>query len=107
MGTSLKVGVKFCGNCNPHLPAKEVFQEIKEKLIKKGAKVEFVPWDDQAKEILLVLSGCPVDCASRPEGDYEEVVVAGESVNRVSMGRGEIPEKIAEILTEKKKPRRV
>ena len=75
----LRVGVKFCGNCNPHLDCPKLL----EKLIQKAKDVHFVYWFQTSFDVLLILSGCPVDCASRPDFNGPTVVVSGKMVDRV------------------------
>jgi len=92
-----KVGVKFCGNCNPHVDTGEIYREIQDKLGQlKG--FELVSKDTPGLDVLIVISGCPVDCAERPPGTYREIVAAGESLNRVGCAAAEISEKIMEQL---------
>lgn len=94
----LTVGVKFCGNCNPGIPAQQVLAELKSEIVQQGLALSFVHWDSPAIDLLLVLSGCPVDCASRPEASFTEIIVSGEAVNRASCSRENIPGKILSIL---------
>ncbi len=81
MTKKIRVGVKFCGNCNPQISTGEVFARIKEEAGQKLASVEFVHWESSPYDLLLIISGCPVDCAGRPAGVMKEITVAGESVN--------------------------
>ena len=83
MSKPLKVGVKFCGNCNPQISAKKLLKEIKQEIIRADRAVEFLPWDCLDIDLLIVLSACPVDCAKRPDGDLEELNIAGETINRI------------------------
>ncbi len=95
--SGVKVGVKFCGNCNPHVNTGDLYRKIKENLENTDG-FKFVPKDTPGLDVLIVISGCPVDCAERPPGTYREIVAAGESVNRVGCAAAEIPGKIMEQL---------
>lgn len=57
-----RVGVKFCGGCNPHYDRKKVFDEMKTKF----HNIEFVSvgsFDmDTVYEHLVVFAGCHVCC---------------------------------------------
>lgn len=75
------VGVKFCGNCNPQVNTVALLQKIKESL----PEAKFVSWEKEAKDALLILNGCPVGCALRPDFKGPTVVVAGHSVDRKSV----------------------
>lgn len=103
MHSVLKVAVKFCGNCNPHISPKDILKGIKTDLEKRGAQIEWVPLAEADTDVLLVISGCEVDCASRPQGDYEEITVAGESVNSTYCSPDGLPTEVAKILVAKSK----
>ncbi len=78
------VAVKFCGGCNPHISVGELFCRIKQTAAEMAPALQFGPADQPGSAALLVISGCPRDCAGRPEGFAPEVSVAGELVNRES-----------------------
>ena len=82
-GKKTKVGFKLCGNCNPQIEAKSIMDRIK-RLVEQEDLLEIVSKEDPGLDVLIVISGCPVDCAERPQGEYDEVVVAGETINRQS-----------------------
>lgn len=63
MNRRIKVGLKYCGHCNPRLNGPEVIQAIQ-------ARTEefcFTGWDDPQNEILLIIDACPSACATRPQ----------------------------------------
>jgi len=93
-----RVGVKFCGNCNPQAETTEILQQI--KATPAGRASEFVPWDRPDLNMLIVLSGCPVDCAARPPGQLPSIVVAGESVNLQPCAQDRIAGAVALLLSE-------
>ncbi|MEW6424781.1 MAG: hypothetical protein AB1523_08555 [Bacillota bacterium] len=78
------VGVKFCGHCNPQVDTPGLLQKVQARL----PQVRFTGWEEEPKDALLVLNGCPTGCATRPEFKGPVVVVAGNSVdcNYVSAG---------------------
>ena len=92
-----KVGVKFCGNCNPHVDTGEIYRAIQDKLGQLEG-FELVSKDTPGLDVLIVISGCPVDCAERPPGEYLEIVAAGETLNRVGCTVAEMPKKVVEQL---------
>lgn len=96
----VRIGVKFCGSCNPQISTGEIFRRIKEKLAGEGVAVEFAAPDAPAVAALLVISGCPSDCAERPAGGLPEVVVGGETVNRVECGAVQVPAAAVAALAE-------
>ena len=80
MQRKLKIGFKHCGNCNPHIKTSTLQNEVKE-LIKYNGHVEICSKDDPDMDFLIVLSGCPVDCAERTIGEFSEIIVPVDSVN--------------------------
>lgn len=74
----MRVGIKFCGNCNPVLDTVELARALA-----GASEIEFVHWEGFEYDALLILSGCAVDCASRPDFRGPTVIVAGNHINRV------------------------
>lgn len=56
----MKVGLKFCGGCNPDYDRIALVAELRMRL---QDKVEFVYDDQNEIDILLVLHGCRRACA--------------------------------------------
>ncbi|MGI6096520.1 MAG: hypothetical protein ACOYBM_00145 [Dethiobacteria bacterium] len=88
----MKVGVKFCGNCNPHIDTISLYRELVYSL-----PTEFVNYEDEY-ELLLVLSACEVDCAARPGRGHPELVVAGSTINRLPAGKKDLLNELKEQL---------
>lgn len=93
-----KIGIKFCGNCNPHINSGKILRSIKDILIKELPHAEFVSSGAPEISVLLVISGCPADCAGRPADRVPEVVIAGETVNRNPSTLEDIPAEITRII---------
>ena len=93
-----RVGVKFCGSCNPQIPVGELFGRIQEAASDKRPALQFVPADQTEPAVLLVISGCPRDCAERPEINVPVVAVAGERVERESCPLALIPGAVVDKL---------
>ena len=86
----MKVGVKFCGNCNPHIDTVSLYKQLAAEM----NDIEFVYHGEGDYNLLLVLSGCEVDCAARPDRKNTEVVVAGATVNRLPVSREHLLEEV-------------
>lgn len=74
---TLKVGVKFCGNCNPRINGGTLLNEISGE-VPEGF---WLPADSLDKDVLLIISGCAADCATRPIWAGPTIIVAGEAVD--------------------------
>lgn len=97
MEKSKKIGFKLCGNCNPQIDAKSVIERVKRQ-VEQEELLEIVSKEDPGLEVLVVISGCPVDCAERPRGEYDEIVIAGETFNLQVCSQGSIPSKVIKQL---------
>lgn len=60
METQKKIGIKYCGGCNPAYDRVELIKQI--KLWWKD-KCLFFRYDEQNLDGLLVINGCPRACA--------------------------------------------
>ena len=56
----LKVGLKYCGGCNPGYDRVAVAAYIEKSL---DGRVEFVPLDDAHIDLVLAVQGCRTCCA--------------------------------------------
>jgi len=91
------VGVKYCGHCNPIIDGPDVIEIIK----RLEPDLEFVSWQEQSKDILLILSGCTSDCATRPQFNGPVINVAASSVERIQYSITELPSQILKKIKEK------
>lgn len=62
-----RVGLKYCGGCNPSYDRVEYVREIQEAA---GNRVEWVSLDEKGFSSLLLVSGCDKQCAEMAE--YEK-----------------------------------
>ncbi|MBZ4653411.1 MAG: hypothetical protein JG781_750 [Peptococcaceae bacterium] len=74
----VKIGIKYCGNCNPHINSSAIINYLKEKT--KG-DYELVPWNEQDLSLLIIMSGCPADCATRPNYQGPVITVGGLTID--------------------------
>lgn len=56
----LKVGLKYCGGCNPNYDRVELVRQMKQRL---GGKVEFLAHDAPGISVGIAVQGCPTACA--------------------------------------------
>jgi len=69
-----RIGLKFCGGCNPRHDRVDTATQIKERL---KDKVEFVSHEEADIEGILIVAGCPTICVDRaPFGDRPVWTVA-------------------------------
>ena len=53
-----KIGLKYCGGCNPSYDRVATVHEIQKKL----DHIELVPWDTEDCDTILVVTGCESAC---------------------------------------------
>ena len=93
----MRIGVKFCGNCNPHLKTGNLLRELEQA----EKEAEFVRWDDPGSyDVLLILNGCQVGCAAKPDFGGPSVVVTSESVQRWPVTGAELRDAVLHALKE-------
>lgn len=94
----MRVGVKFCGNCNPVVDTVKVLKSVKELL----SGVEFVKAglgdQDEVVDVILSLSGCSVGCASKEGREAAVIAVAGERVDWESCPVDVLPRRIVQCI---------
>ena len=56
----LKIGMKFCGGCNPAYDRIAAANMIRDSL---KAMADFVPYEDESADLVLVFMGCASACA--------------------------------------------
>jgi len=60
MGEGMRVGLKYCGGCNPEYDRVALVRHIEESL---QGRVKFVSPESEDIEILLAVEGCSTACA--------------------------------------------
>jgi hypothetical protein len=56
----LKIGVKYCGGCNPNYDRVALVKQIEERLKEKASLVKA---DDEGTALVLAVAGCSTACA--------------------------------------------
>ena len=75
----MKLGIKYCGGCNPHIDRKLLVQRVRESL--KTGTYAFEYFDFKDCEVMIVVNGCNVGCAEIPRGKNDPVIVSGLKVD--------------------------
>jgi hypothetical protein len=100
-----RIGVKYCGGCNPLIERSEFVEKLKEEL-----PGDLQPTAGQSGEkwnLGILVCGCPVACADRPEVRNlarNWIVVGGPMVEQKAIPEKElatvVASKIKAIFTE-------
>jgi hypothetical protein len=59
MITKYRIGLKYCGGCNPHYDRVQAVSYLRERL---KDRIELVSYEDPDIEGVLVIAGCPTAC---------------------------------------------
>jgi len=68
------------------------------ELSERADDIAFVHWEDASFDVLLILSGCGTDCATRPPCSAPLVAAAGESVDHWPVMAAGLPDAIIAAL---------
>lgn len=60
MGQTVRVGLKYCGGCDPEYDRVSLVKHIQESL---HGKVEFVKHESEGVRLILAVEGCSTACA--------------------------------------------
>ena len=60
MGETVRVGLKYCGGCNPEYDRVALVRHIQESL---QGRVEFVTPGSEGVTLILAVEGCSIACA--------------------------------------------
>jgi hypothetical protein len=84
-----RVGIKYCGGCNPDYDRVALVEQIMRAL--KG-KVEIVPAQNEGVEIILAVQGCATACADlSPFRDIEiKLITKAEDAEKLIKELNEI-----------------
>ncbi|MGB3974245.1 MAG: hypothetical protein WBL58_08825 [Peptococcia bacterium] len=91
-----KIGVKYCGNCNPHLDGPEFVKELQ----RLNPDLLFVSYNAEDKDLLLIVSSCQADCATRPDYQGNTVVVSGYTLDFTPVKPDQLPAAVSKKLRE-------
>ncbi|MDK2919931.1 MAG: hypothetical protein PWQ37_2664 [Candidatus Petromonas sp.] len=95
MEKKIKVGVKYCGNCNPYIDTQQLFSILQNEL---QDEIIFTHWEKKPYDALLILSGCPADCAKRPQFSGPGIVVAGKTVDSFPIPEEQLPQVVKQKI---------
>ncbi|MGA2936157.1 MAG: hypothetical protein ABSF52_03550 [Syntrophobacteraceae bacterium] len=91
-----RIGVRYCGGCNPQIERSRFVDELKKKL---AGDLRFAIGCSREKwELGILVCGCPVACADRPATRslaLEWIVVSGPIVDLESISENELATVVA------------
>ena len=91
-----RIGVKYCGGCNPQIDRSRFVDELKKKL--PGDLSLAIGGSMEKWELGILVCGCPVACADRVETRslaFQWIVVSGLTVESESISENELATVVA------------
>jgi hypothetical protein len=81
MGETVRVGLKYCGGCNPEYDRVALARHIEEKL---QGRVAFVTPESEGVGLILAVEGCSTACAdlSAFQGKEIRVIINTDGAER-------------------------
>lgn len=84
MVNNRRIGINFCGGCNPRIDRGKVATQVVTILKSKDYQVYYNSLD---VDFVIYLSGCTANCSLKyKNSNHPSVVVAAETVNGMTMG---------------------
>jgi hypothetical protein len=68
MDNMKKIGIKYCGGCNPSYERVEMIQRLRSLL---EGRFIFAADDLRDSDIMVLVSGCPRACPDKDSGRYD------------------------------------
>jgi hypothetical protein len=75
-GKMIKVGIKYCGGCNPYYDRVALVRQIEKRL---GERVEFVSAANDDVDLVLAVEGCNTACADLSSFDNKEIRIISKT----------------------------
>lgn len=75
----MKIAVKFCGHCAPHMDMWEFSRQLQASL--RGTEFSYLSAGETNADILLVLNACQVGCADIPSFSGTVIMVTPGEVD--------------------------
>lgn len=91
----MKIGVKFCGGCNPYIDRKRLVEKVKAIIPPGKFTFEYFDFDDC--EVFLVVNGCSLACA-KVEQDKKAIIIAGFEISGKQYLEEDLPGEVAKRL---------
>lgn len=88
-----RIGIKFCGGCNPRIDRGQIAQTVKDALAAQGYTVVYNRLD---ADLIIYLSGCTANCAARCDraADVPGIIAAGESLDAIATAEDQLVKEI-------------
>jgi sulfite reductase beta subunit-like hemoprotein len=89
----IKVALKYCGSCNPHVDLRRIARHLA-KVAEERGDFQLVPLSENDIDVVVILCGCPRACGNKEEVRARarySLFTAGESVNRRAVPETDLP----------------
>jgi len=88
-----RVGVKFCGNCNPNIETAAIYKELIE-----DDSIEYISANNPPYDALLILNGCKIACTKIPAFSGPIILLDEDTINNVSVPKSQMAGELKRIF---------
>jgi len=96
----MKIGVKFCGGCNPYIDRVDLFNRIKSMVPSEKCTFEF--FDFKNCDHFIVINGCSLNCAEFKDKE-NVIIVSGFEIDGKKFSEKELAVEVINRLFKKAK----
>jgi sulfite reductase beta subunit-like hemoprotein len=96
----VKVALKYCGSCNPHVGLTRITRHLA-KVAEERGDFQLVPLSEDGIDVVVILCGCPRACGSKAEvraRANQSLLTAGESINGRHVPEAHLPSAVEQEL---------
>lgn len=86
-----RIGIQFCGGCNPHIDRGSIAMELRDRLADEGYEIV---WNRTDCDFVIFISGCTASCAERQSCGEPSIRVAAATVDFIDVAEHEMTAKI-------------
>jgi len=100
-GRKVKVALKYCGSCNPHVDLTRIARHLA-KMAEERGDFKFVPLSEDDIDVVVILCGCPRACGNKEDvraRAKRSLVIAGESLGWIAVPEACLPSAVAHELS--------
>jgi len=96
----VKVALKYCGSCNPHVDLTRIARHLA-KVAEERGNFQLVPLSEDGINVVVILCGCPRTCGNKAEvraRANQSLLTAGESINGRPVPEAHLPSAVEQEL---------
>ena len=96
----VKVALKYCGSCNPHVDLARIARHLA-KLAEERRDFQLAPLSETNIDLVVILCGCPRACGNKMDVKArakQSLIIAGESLDGKAVSEARLPSAVEQEL---------